>query len=70
MLPTRYLGEAEELCGEIALVGGGQLVARDTAAGLLARYAARSLTEVYMKTVGGGRLNGGDPETTALEEAR
>jgi len=65
VLTTHYLEEAEELCEEIALIGGGRLVARDTAAGLRERYAAESLTEVYMKTVGAGRLassaNGSDP---------
>ncbi|HLL86553.1 MAG TPA: ABC transporter ATP-binding protein [Thermoleophilaceae bacterium] len=55
LLTTHYLEEAEELCEEIALIGGGELIARDTAAGLRERYAAASLTEVYMKTVGGGR---------------
>jgi ABC-2 type transport system ATP-binding protein len=56
LLTTHYLEEAEELCEEIALIGGGRLMARDTAAGLRERYAATSLTEVYMKTVGLGRL--------------
>ena len=65
LLTTHYLEEAEELCEEIALIGGGRLVARDTAAGLRERYAAESLTDVYMKTVGAGRFgsaaNGSDP---------
>jgi ABC-2 type transport system ATP-binding protein len=73
LLTTHYLEEAEELCDEIALIGGGQLIARDTADGLRERYAAASLIEVYMKTVGAGRVgaagaaagNGGDPATTA-----
>jgi len=56
LLTTHYLEEAEELCEEIALIGGGRLVARDTAAGLRERYGAESLTEVYMKTVGAGRF--------------
>ena len=67
LLTTHYLEEAEELCEEIALIGGGQLVARDTAPGLRERYGAESLTEVYIKTVGAGRLaaaeNGSDPAT-------
>ena len=67
LLTTHYLEEAEELCEEIALIGGGRLVARDTAAGLRERYGAGSLTEVYIKTVGAGRLaateNGSVPAT-------
>ena len=57
LLTTHYLEEAEELCEEIALIGGGRLAARDTAAGLRARYGATSLTEVYMKTVGAQRFD-------------
>jgi ABC-2 type transport system ATP-binding protein len=73
LLTTHYLEEAEELCEEIALIGGGRLIARDSAAGLRERYAAASLIEVYMKTVGGGRsaaamaeagADGGRPETS------
>jgi ABC-2 type transport system ATP-binding protein len=65
LLTTHYLEEAEELCEEIALIGGGLLVARGTAPGLRERYGAESLIEVYMKTVGAGRFasaaNGSGP---------
>ena len=40
LLTTHYLEEAEELCEEIALIGGGRLVARDTADGLRERFEA------------------------------
>ncbi|MDQ3240540.1 MAG: ABC transporter ATP-binding protein [Actinomycetota bacterium] len=78
LLTTHYLEEAEELCEEIALIGGGQVIARDTAAGLRERYAAASLTEVYMKTVGAGRLrdprqgvgNGATPRAPAAQARR
>jgi ABC-2 type transport system ATP-binding protein len=74
LLTTHYLEEAEELCEEIALIGGGRLVARDTAGGLRRRDGADSLTEVYMKTVGGGRPvgagapDGGVPTAAAARE--
>ena len=64
LLTTHYLEEAEALCQEIALIAGGRLVARDTAAGLRERYDAATLTDVYVKAVGAPRL-----VTTAAEAA-
>jgi ABC-2 type transport system ATP-binding protein len=55
LLTTHYLEEAEELCEEIALINGGQLVARDSTAGLRATYAADSLADVYVKAMAGAR---------------
>jgi len=51
LLTTHYLEEAEELCEEIALIRGGRLIARDTADGLRASYAAGSLADVYVKAM-------------------
>jgi ABC-2 type transport system ATP-binding protein len=51
LLTTHYLEEAEELCREIALIRGGRLLARDTAAGLRSAYAADSLADVYVKAM-------------------
>ena len=56
LLTTHYLEEAEALCEEIALIGGGRIIARDTAAGLKDRYDADSLEQVYLKTVAPARL--------------
>jgi ABC-2 type transport system ATP-binding protein len=56
LLTTHYLEEAEALCEEIALIGGGEIRARDTASGLKERYDADSLEQVYLKTVAGSRL--------------
>jgi ABC-2 type transport system ATP-binding protein len=52
LLTTHYLEEAEELCEEIALIRGGRLLARDSAAGLRATYEADSLADVYVKAMG------------------
>jgi ABC-2 type transport system ATP-binding protein len=52
LLTTHYLEEAEELCEEIALIRGGELIARDTAAGLRETYDAGSLADVYVKAMG------------------
>jgi ABC-2 type transport system ATP-binding protein len=53
LLTTHYLEEAEELCEEIALIRGGRLIARDTAAGLRDTYDAGSLADVYVKAMAG-----------------
>src|SRR5690348_18270962 len=55
LLTTHYLEEAEALCEEIALIGRGQIMARDTSAGLKQRFDAATLEDVYMKTVAAGR---------------
>jgi ABC-2 type transport system ATP-binding protein len=51
LLTTHYLEEAEELCEEIALIRGGQVIARDSAIGLRATYDAGSLADVYVKAM-------------------
>jgi ABC-2 type transport system ATP-binding protein len=51
LLTTHYLEEAEALCEEIALIRGGRLIARDSAAGLLEQYEADSLADVYVKAM-------------------
>ena len=51
LLTTHYLEEAEELCEEIALIRGGRLLARDSAAGLRSSYSADSLADVYVKAM-------------------
>jgi ABC-2 type transport system ATP-binding protein len=51
LLTTHYLEEAEELCSEIALIRGGTIIARDSAAGLRRRYEATSLADVYVKAM-------------------
>jgi ABC-2 type transport system ATP-binding protein len=51
LLTTHYLEEAEELCQEIALIRGGRLLARDSAAGLREAFAADSLADVYVKAM-------------------
>ncbi len=52
LLTTHYLEEAEALCEEIALIRHGELIARDTAAGLRDAYEADSLADVYVKAMG------------------
>ncbi|NCU79247.1 MAG: ABC transporter ATP-binding protein [Burkholderiaceae bacterium] len=53
VLTTHYLEEAESLCGRIAMLKSGQVVALDTTANLLARY---------------GKTRGVDGQETDLED--
>ncbi|BEI38147.1 hypothetical protein PHIN8_00910 [Polynucleobacter sp. HIN8] len=43
LLTTHYLEEAESLCGRIAMLKSGQVVALDTTQNLLARYGAHKV---------------------------
>jgi ABC-2 type transport system ATP-binding protein len=43
VLTTHYLEEAQELCGRIAMLKGGRIVALDTTDNLLRRFASHSL---------------------------
>jgi ABC-2 type transport system ATP-binding protein len=51
LLTTHYLEEAEELCEEIALIRGGHLIARDSAAGLRDHFGVGRLQDVYVKAM-------------------
>ncbi len=51
LLTTHYLEEAEELCRVIALIRGGRLLARDSAAGLREAFGADTLADVYVKAM-------------------
>jgi ABC-2 type transport system ATP-binding protein len=52
LLTTHYLEEAEELCEDIALIRGGRMIARDSAAGLRAEYGGDTLADVYVRAMG------------------
>jgi ABC-2 type transport system ATP-binding protein len=51
LLTTHYLEEAEELCEDIALIRGGSIIARNSAAGLRESYGVASLADVYVKAM-------------------
>jgi ABC-2 type transport system ATP-binding protein len=59
ILTTHYLEEAQQMCGEIAIVNRGRIVARDTTPNLLARMDHRTL--VVMP-------EGAAPDTLALPD--
>jgi ABC-2 type transport system ATP-binding protein len=51
VLTTHYLEEAEALCEDIALIAGGEIVARSTPEGLKRQFGATTLEDVYLKAV-------------------
>lgn len=51
ILTTHYLEEAENLCGRIALMKQGRVVALDTTANLLAAYPGGNLEDVFVRTM-------------------
>jgi ABC-2 type transport system ATP-binding protein len=51
ILTTHYLEEAEALCGRIALMKQGRIIALDTTANLMAAHPGGSLEEVFVRTM-------------------
>ncbi len=51
ILTTHYLEEAESLCGRVALMKQGRLLALDTTANLMASHAGASLEEIFIRTM-------------------
>ena len=49
ILTTHYLEEAEALCGRIALMKQGRVVALDTTANLMAAYPGGTLEDVFVR---------------------
>jgi ABC-2 type transport system ATP-binding protein len=56
LLTTHYLEEAEALCDEIALLRGGAIIARGSAATLRERFAADTIGEVYARAMAAAPL--------------
>jgi ABC-2 type transport system ATP-binding protein len=57
LLTTHYLEEAEQLCGHIAFINGGEIVATGTSDELAARYGVASLEDAYLELVGRKELS-------------
>lgn len=53
LLTTHYLEEAEALCGRIAMLKSGQVVALDTTEALMARIGGADLEEVFVRIMHG-----------------
>jgi ABC-2 type transport system ATP-binding protein len=52
LLTTHYLEEAEALCEDVALISGGQIVARADPQSLKEQYGVGTLEDVYLEAVG------------------
>ena len=51
ILTTHYLEEAEALCGRIALMKQGRVIALDTTSNLLATHPGETLEDVFVRTM-------------------
>jgi ABC-2 type transport system ATP-binding protein len=51
ILTTHYLEEAENLCGRIALMKQGRILALDTTANLMAAHPGGTLEDVFVRTM-------------------
>ncbi len=51
ILTTHYLEEAEALCGRLALMKQGRVIALDTTANLMAAHPGGSLEDVFVRTM-------------------
>lgn len=51
ILTTHYLEEAESLCGRIALMKQGRLLALDSTANLMAKHPGASLEDIFIRTM-------------------
>jgi ABC-2 type transport system ATP-binding protein len=57
LLTTHYLEEAEQLCGSIAFINDGQIVAQGTSGELAEEYGVGSLEDAYLELVGRKELS-------------
>ncbi|PLC50239.1 ABC transporter ATP-binding protein [Pollutimonas subterranea] len=58
LLTTHYLEEAEALCGRIAMLKGGRVVALDTTAALLARVGGTDLEDAFVRIMNNDDFTG------------
>jgi ABC-2 type transport system ATP-binding protein len=56
LLTTHYLEEAEALCGRIAMLKQGRIIALDTTAALLAQVGGQDLEDAFVRLMHGDEL--------------
>jgi ABC-2 type transport system ATP-binding protein len=57
LLTTHYLEEAEQLCGKIAFINNGEIVAQGSSRELANRYGVPNLEDAYLALVGRKELS-------------
>ena len=57
LLTTHYLEEAEQLCGQIAFINHGEIVAQGTSDELASEFGVSSLEDAYLELVGRKELS-------------
>jgi ABC-2 type transport system ATP-binding protein len=57
LLTTHYLEEAEQLCGRIAFINDGQIVAQGSSDDLAQEYGVANLEDAYLELVGRKELS-------------
>ncbi|HET9185641.1 MAG TPA: ABC transporter ATP-binding protein, partial [Solirubrobacterales bacterium] len=65
LLTTHYLEEAEQLCGRIAFIADGQIVAEGSSTELAARFEVPNLEDAYLALVGRKELSRSRAEVSA-----
>ncbi len=66
-LTTHFMEEAESLCDRLAIMDKGQIVAEGTVSGLVDKYSAKNLEDVFLQITGSNlgdeevNLNASDP---------
>lgn len=69
LITTHYMDEAQMLCDRIAIMDEGQIIALDTAAGLIARLGAQATIDCHLDgSVAAGEI-GALPHVTRVREA-
>lgn len=56
LLTTHYIEEAEQLCDNLALINGGEIIKTGTSDELKKHYGKKTLEDVYLELVGRGEL--------------
>lgn len=69
LLTTHYMDEAQILCDRIAIMDEGQLIALDTAAGLIARLGAQATIDCFLDAQASVGELGALPHVTKVREA-
>ena len=69
LLTTHYLEEAEELCGRIAMLKSGRIIALDTTANLVSRMGSTDLEDAFVRIMRGDAMSGEQNDAALADQA-